>query len=622
MSSPGETVRREQERPSLASWEAFEASVIRHDLVIDAFFRMSDQILSVPEDPGPQARLRSGSSRSRRHPYGRRPSPRQSEGFFSGSVRSPGLVLLDARGVVLARSGFSAALARMAAEGWVPGARVAPSVLAALPHRTVTVPSGRRGRAGPSGEGGEAAVLVLVPGEGDGNSPLTAALLSAAEALLVKEAQLLQRENERQEMAHSLRKLSAFREVALATEAPSLSTAELVRGMLGVVRSMVGADRAMLALADPVALGGAGQDLSAPASREGEIARLPALKRIFEERLPVLVGRQDTKPEARELLQRLGAQAALAVPVVFQDGTCVAAALVARDRPEPFGARDVELLSFVSLQMGLALENAALRDRLRRRLDDLTTELGLAQRVQQAILPGEPLVRPGVRMYGFSHPARHVGGDFYDYWEAEDGACVGVLGDIMGKGVAAALLMALLRAQVRSCAGERPFGLPVLRRLGASTTADLRRAGAMATLQLLRLEPHSRELTWLVAGHHPPLLRRDGRWGLLEGPRGMALGLLEDPPRERSVGRCTLKPGDLVLLWSDGLLELAFPDRRAIRIEGVLDIVSDLAPADAVEAVRLLEERLKATVPPGSSKDDVTVLALSVPEHVEEGSPA
>lgn len=556
----------------LLPWKEFETSIVKHRLLLDAFFRVADEILPGGDDRG-----------------------RQAEG--------PGVLLLDPRGVVLARAGPQDKLAQMATEGLIPGVVLALSTVERLPHRAITLTAGERELK---------AVLVLVP-EGRASAPPPCQepwvpLLAAMGALLQREVQLLHQESEHREMAYNLEKLAAFYQVALATEGPHMTTKDLVQVMLQVLRPLIGADQAMLVLATPLE-----DPARAPAeSPERRIGSLPALKRVFEERLPLLVSQQDTKPGARELLQSLGSSAALAVPVVFQDGTCAAALLVSRNGPQAFTERDAELLAFVSLQVGLALENTGLRDQLRRRLDDLTTELRLAQRVQQAILPSEPLVTADAELCGFSLPARHVGGDFYDFWEAGDGSFIGVLGDIMGKGVAAALLMALLRTQVRACAGEQPFGLPVLRHLVFATGDDFRRAGSMATLQLFRFEPASRHLTWLVAGHHPPLLFRGGAWALMEGPRGAALGLTRNPPGEGSVGSCTLEPGDLVLFWSDGLLEAAGPGRKASRIESVLNVVRDLAPSGAVDAVRQLQQRLAAALQPGSLGDDMTVLALSV----------
>lgn len=563
---------------SLVPWGSFESSAVEHQLLLDAFFRVADEVL---QDEGGRVR-----------PEG------------------PGILLLDARGLVLARAGSPDRLAQMAAEGLIPGVALGPSVVDPLPHRTVTLTAGPRELK---------AVLALVPeGRATAAPPSRQpweTLLAAMGALLQREAQLLHQQNERREMAHHLEKLAAFYQVALATEGPYMTTGDLVRVMLQIVRLLVGADRAMLVLPESRE----SPTRWAVESPEQRMASLAVLKRVFEERLPVLVSHQDTKPQARELLESLGSSAALAVPVVFQDGTCPAALLVARRGAHAFTERDAELLAFVSLQVGLALENAGLRDQLQRRLDDLTTELRLAQRVQQAILPSEPLVTAGAELWGFSLPARHVGGDFYDYWDAGDGTCIGVLGDIMGKGVAAALLMALLRTQVRACAGEQPFGLPVLRHVMFATVDDFRRAGAMATLQMFRYEPVSRRLTWLVAGHHPPLLFRRGTWSLMEGPTGAALGLTRTPPGERSIGARTLEPGDLVLFWSDGLLEAACPGRKASRIEPVLRVVGDLAPNGPVDAVRQLQQRLEATPQPGAWSDDVTVLALGVRNRAGDG---
>lgn len=558
-------------------WEDFETSIVKHHLLLDAFFRMTDEVWGGEGDPIREAGL--------------------------------GVLLLDSRGLVLARGGSPDRLAQMAMEGLVPGVFVAPARLNRLPHRPVRLTAGRNELQ---------ATLALVP-EGRAGAPATShgpwsVLLAAMATLLQREVELLHQANERREMAHHLEKLAAFHQVALATEGPYMSTGDLVRGMLEVVRVLLGADHGMLVLppSRPNSANGMGP-------REQRIAGLPVLKRVFEERLPVLVSQQDTKPEARELVESLGGSAALAVPVVFQDGTCAAALLVARHGPHPFTERDVELLAFVSLQVGLALENTGLRDQLQRRLDDLTKELQLAQRVQEAILPSEPLVTADAEVCGFSLPARHVGGDFYDYWEAGDGSCVGALGDIMGKGVAAALLMALLRTQIRACAGEQPFGLPVLRRLTVCTGDDFRRAGAMATLQLFRFEPGPRRLTWLAAGHHPPLLFREGAWALMEGARGAALGLSRNPPGAGCVGSCTLQPGDLVVFWSDGLLEIACPGRKTPRIDGVLNLVRDLPPTGAVDAIRQLRQRVAGAFEGGSSSDDITALALSVPGSARGG---
>ncbi|HXH28146.1 MAG TPA: PP2C family protein-serine/threonine phosphatase [Candidatus Polarisedimenticolia bacterium] len=199
--------------------------------------------------------------------------------------------------------------------------------------------------------------------------------------------------------------------------------------------------------------------------------------------------------------------------------------------------------AFLLLLVVLMLE---LKDKLLAR-----DEIEVARQVQMALLPrGHP--RPqGWSLWSYTRPANDVGGDLVDYLELPSGRIGVALGDVAGKGLGAALLMAKLQATLRSLAPE----CPSLADLGARLNAILFRDGLenrFATLFYLEITPGSARLRYLNAGHNPPLIQRgDGQEPL--GASSRPLGML--PGAAYAEGSVDLAPGDLLVVYSDGLVE-------------------------------------------------------------------
>jgi sigma-B regulation protein RsbU (phosphoserine phosphatase) len=203
----------------------------------------------------------------------------------------------------------------------------------------------------------------------------------------------------------------------------------------------------------------------------------------------------------------------------------------------------------------LARKNAELES-LSARLEGLAgrmaEELRLASRIQRTLLP-PPLVDPRLDLAAEFLPAREIGGDYYDFVPLEGGRLALALGDVMGKGVPAALLAAnlkvCLRAHVQAGASTPAETLVRVNRLFREVTAR----GLFATLILAVLDFDAQALDYVNAGHEPGLLlRRDGtQQELARG--GAMLGLLQDPVYE--TGREALAPDDVLVLWSDGVTD-------------------------------------------------------------------
>ena len=241
----------------------------------------------------------------------------------------------------------------------------------------------------------------------------------------------------------------------------------------------------------------------------------------------------------------------------------------------------------------LSLQNAALR----RRLEE---ELRRAAEVQAELLPRAVPSLPGFELAAQCVPAREVGGDFYDWQEVGAGVLSLSVGDVMGKGMPAALLMATVRATLRALAQLNPpaAALDLLRR---ALEPDLERTGSFVTLFHARLEVAARHLAYADAGHgHVFVLRADGALELLP-LRGMPVGF---PIRQRyEEGVVDFRPGDALVIYSDGLVEArpgeeVEPSTLAARLRGT---------ASAVEMVERLVASVALTGPPA---DDLTVVVL------------
>ncbi len=257
---------------------------------------------------------------------------------------------------------------------------------------------------------------------------------------------------------------------------------------------------------------------------------------------------------------------------------------------------------------------------LRRCLDHLSAEarrgleqdLELAARIQAALLPPRELELPGWDVAYHFEPFGHVGGDYCDLIPSErDGTFVFLLGDVSGKGVAASILMSNLHATFRSlAAGPSPIEDMMARanRLFCQSTLT----DHYATLVCGRLAPSGDG--WLAnAGHWPPLLVRRGRVERLDSD-GLALGMFcHTAYRPRPVH---LGPGDLLVLYSDGLTEACDRDGREYGTDRLAAHLAGLAAQldlKARDVVHRLVEDVAAFCAGAAPSDDVTLMVVRRP---------
>jgi sigma-B regulation protein RsbU (phosphoserine phosphatase) len=251
-------------------------------------------------------------------------------------------------------------------------------------------------------------------------------------------------------------------------------------------------------------------------------------------------------------LQILGAQ--VVMPFVGRRG--LPGFAVFRRRPDqPFGRFEVRLLQRFGHQMGQALEAALTLEALvaeGRKSERMTRELELAREVQEHLLPRNLPTLPRISVSGRCQSAERVGGDYFDVFVTEGGKLCCAVGDVSGKGSPSALLMATLRACLRSLMLQRDVSLvEVMRRLNG-LIYESSSASKYATFFLALLQPETNEMTYVNGGHNPPLLMEAGKVRRLT-VGGPVLGLF--PVAEYESETLVLEPGATLAAYTDGFSE-------------------------------------------------------------------
>jgi phosphoserine phosphatase RsbU/P len=271
---------------------------------------------------------------------------------------------------------------------------------------------------------------------------------------------------------------------------------------------------------------------------------------------------------------------------------------------------DLQVLQTVARQTGLALEvselahslaaEAAQRERVNR-------EIEIAREVQERLFPQEMPNLPGASVAGHCRPALGVGGDYYDVITLEDGRLGLAIGDVSGKGISAALLMASLRASLRGVTLDSPRDFANLMHKVNRLVYEASASNRYATFFFAAYDPRTRRLECVNAGHNPPVLLRGEQVIRLEAD-GPVVGLLPFAPyTEQSL---TLEPGDLLILYTDGISEAMTHDDEEWGEERMIACASKARDKGADEVLRCLFRDADAFTAGAPQHDDMTLLVL------------
>lgn len=314
----------------------------------------------------------------------------------------------------------------------------------------------------------------------------------------------------------------------------------------------------------------------------------------------------------RDALRRLESQ--LLLPLQVKDRTLGFISLGQKLSEEPYSGSDLRLLRTLASQTGLAIDNSRLASAYAREAsqrEKLNREVEIAREVQERLFPQKIPSIAGFDIAGGCRPALAVGGDYYDFLLLGENKLGVVIGDISGKGIAAALLMASLQASVRS---QSQAGLPIASLIAAVNTLiyESSTASRYATLFYAQIDTKTLAMDYCNAGHNPPLLLRAGGGVEKLEIGGTMVGLLPRFPFQQ--GRVQLAAGDLLLGFTDGISEA---QNAAYDEWGEDNLAAATRAAGAMPAAQLIPHLMTAAdafVAGAPQHDDMTMVVVRVCE--------
>jgi len=335
-------------------------------------------------------------------------------------------------------------------------------------------------------------------------------------------------------------------------------------------------------------------------------------RRVLEQRVSILLPNvmADAALARQDSIMATGIRSAVCAPLWYtadfeeQDAVIGLVYLDTRLHASSFGEDDLRIVTALANVAAAKIANVRLlEESIEKRA--LEKDLKVAAEIQKSLLPAAPPAVPGYDVAGSNRPSRTVGGDYYDFG-MDHGRLLFALGDVAGKGTAAALLMTVLRAAVRGHWGDGSAAEAMVR-INRTICQNVTE-GKYVTFFLARLDPPSGKIGYVNAGHNPPvLIRADGTVELLtEG--GMVLGLFETVPYAEGVAE--LRSGDTLLVYSDGVTETYNPAGEEFGESRLmaLAVARRALGAEALQAAILAElERYAEGV---RANDDRTLIVL------------
>ncbi len=316
----------------------------------------------------------------------------------------------------------------------------------------------------------------------------------------------------------------------------------------------------------------------------------------------------DSRFNAAQSIMNLSYHSMMCAPLIDAEGQVLGAIKLDSDiEGKRFKPEDLELLASVAVQAALYVRNAQLHV-LAIRDAAIEQELKLAYKVQKALLPECAPEIDGYDFFNVYLPARHLGGDYYDYFSLPDGRVAIVQADVAGKGITASLLMAKLSADAKFTLMSSKDPVEVVARLNHLVCSkDLE--GKFITLILILLDSVNHKIQIVNAGHNPPVSRKsDGATELVSLlGEGMPLGVSVDSVY--SSFERNIDPGEMLFFYTDGLTDAMNTEEEFFSIDRVQDKIS--RPFDNIaDCGNALMADIKEYIGSAQQTDDICVVGI------------
>lgn len=310
--------------------------------------------------------------------------------------------------------------------------------------------------------------------------------------------------------------------------------------------------------------------------------------------------------KGQEATTRSPSRCELAAPISLDKNKLGTLTVLRPRSAAPFTDENAKLLRLLANQAAIAIENARLFGVSveKGRLDG---ELLAARQVQRSLIPKRAPRVPGFQLAGLWRPAREVAGDFYDFIPLGKGKWGIVIGDVSDKGAPAALFMAISRSVLRASASAEPQTARAIERANRVLTADAAN-GMFVTVFYAVLETGPRQLTFVNAGHNPPmLLRKSGRLEWLRR-HGIALGV--DPELSWESHSLQFEEGDALVLYTDGVTEASNGQDKFFGESRLVRILKSCTGSSAGAIVHAIDRGVREFIGERRLADDVTTVVV------------
>jgi sigma-B regulation protein RsbU (phosphoserine phosphatase) len=385
---------------------------------------------------------------------------------------------------------------------------------------------------------------------------------------------------------------------------------ETLEQIVSLVFEAVPADRCLLMMRD-----GENEEMRVAVARlrdrVGEVGEIRVSRNVMDEVVmrgnSVLTSDAQHDPRfASGTMVLQGVRSVLAVPLGDSEkvfGIIYADSPIAEGK---FNEDHLKVLTTLASVAAIRVENARLVES-RLQQERLERELQLASEIQQRFQPAAPPQVPGYELQGISFPCYEIGGDYYDFIQRDDGRLIIALGDVSGKGTAAALLMSSLHAAIHAQTGSHDTLVETISAVNRYL-ADNIPPNRFVTLFFAELDPESGAVSFLNAGHNPPLIVHAA--GTVEqlASGGLPLGIRADA--EYREGRTHLQMGDVLVIYSDGVTEATSPNGEEFGPTRLYEVVSRNVDASAAGIRDRIESALTKFSQGTQAADDITLVIV------------
>jgi len=296
----------------------------------------------------------------------------------------------------------------------------------------------------------------------------------------------------------------------------------------------------------------------------------------------------------------------LSVPLLCKGKLIGVLSLFNKKNNRAFSKNDQRLLSIIASQSAQVIENARLYEQ-EKQLRQFEQELEMAQSIQSRLLPKESPKIGGFDLAGISYAAKEVGGDYFDFIELENGRWGIALGDVSGKGIPAALLMANLQATLRNQALNHSSIVGCIEKANQFLYLNTQ-SHKFATLFFGVLDSKTKNFNYVNAGHNFPFhLLKDGEFRQLE-IGGLVVGIGSDSVYDE--GKVHLSPGEIIVIYSDGVTEAEDASESLFGEQRLQEIIKKNKNLSSQEIMAEIYEEVKNFQSGTEQDDDITLIVM------------